>query len=199
MYVLPPDFRSPARRFACFCCYVAAHATSSCLTCAVLRVVPVWVGTTRLSWCGVWLHVSGRSQPGGGTRYVRHLDATYDKCKPGQLYRAVTCLYYLNPTWHSRDGGQLCAEACPPSRVAQPMSSSCRVVRVAPLVRVGHVCCASWSFVCSHPLTASIAWLVVVVAVVGGLSVLIRATDCWCFGAHWCRMKCCRRTRHATH
>ncbi|EEH60256.1 uncharacterized protein MICPUCDRAFT_12779, partial [Micromonas pusilla CCMP1545] len=52
-------------------------------------------------------HVSSRSQamcsvyPGGGARYVRHVD------NPDQNGRLVTALIYLNESWEEGDGGEL--------------------------------------------------------------------------------------------
>eukprot|EP01083_Nonionella_stella_P000758 2169_1 len=46
--------------------------------------------------------------PGGGARYVRHVDApppTDGKAAPSA--RRLTLLYYANPTWRAADGGQL--------------------------------------------------------------------------------------------
>ena len=42
--------------------------------------------------------------PGGGARYVRHLDNPGGAGCNGRL---LTCLYYLNPAWRGEDGGQL--------------------------------------------------------------------------------------------
>ena len=42
--------------------------------------------------------------PGGGARYVHHLDNPGGAGCNGRL---LTCLYYLNPAWRGEDGGQL--------------------------------------------------------------------------------------------
>ena len=57
-------------------------------------------------------HVSSRSQamcsvyPGGGARYVRHVD------NPDQNGRLVTALIYLNESWEEGDGGELRVFRC---------------------------------------------------------------------------------------
>lgn len=42
--------------------------------------------------------------PGGGARYVRHVDALR-----GDAARRFTAILYLNPTWQRAHGGRLCA------------------------------------------------------------------------------------------
>jgi SM-20-related protein len=59
-----------------------------------------------------WGFGSGRLQaqlacyPGGGTRYVRHLDAPPGDNEAGGQ-RRLTLLYYVNPDWSPADGGCL--------------------------------------------------------------------------------------------
>jgi hypothetical protein len=45
------------------------------------------------------------AQPGGGARYVRHLDAF--KADGGGSTRRMTAIYYVNPAWREEDGGHL--------------------------------------------------------------------------------------------
>lgn len=40
--------------------------------------------------------------PGGGARYIRHLDST-----PKGPDRRLTCLFYLNENWKPENGGSL--------------------------------------------------------------------------------------------
>jgi SM-20-related protein len=54
-----------------------------------------WLGLSRFE-------VQVACYPGGGARYVRHLDAF-----PGQSNRKLTALLYLNPGWAPGDGGEL--------------------------------------------------------------------------------------------
>ena len=42
--------------------------------------------------------------PGGGARYVRHVDALGGA---GSVGRRVTCIYYANPSWKREHGGEL--------------------------------------------------------------------------------------------
>ena len=42
--------------------------------------------------------------PGGGARYVRHVDALGGG---GSVGRRLTCIYYANPSWEREHGGEL--------------------------------------------------------------------------------------------
>jgi SM-20-related protein len=54
-----------------------------------------WLGLQRFA-------VQVACYPGGGARYVRHLDAL-----PGSRNRIFTAIVYLNPGWTPEDGGRL--------------------------------------------------------------------------------------------
>jgi len=76
-----------------------------------LRAACVRLRQLQEELCGVWGFEQGRVQaqlacyPGGGARYVRHLDAHSDTELKGQ--RRLTLLYYINPNWSCADGGCL--------------------------------------------------------------------------------------------
>jgi len=55
--------------------------------------------------------------PGGGSRYVRHLDAF-----KGGASRRLTILYYFNHDWREGDGGELCLYVDEESVKVQPIS-----------------------------------------------------------------------------